>query len=345
VSVRIVDGPDALPALLDAGWDGLLAADGCRDPLRLLAVLAAHPAPGTRPQIPRAVIVERDGRTVAAAALGTTRERGLVTVRHLGDRLSWFDPEPPAVDEDARAELAAALLGQPGDVLLLGELLAEGPMAGLLRAARPGIETFPEYPTYRVAADVTSSFVSRRRRIVRRAGRRAAEAGTPIRVSVTSAPDEIAAEAARLMEFKARCWEGRDPNVLTGTPEGRAWVIGAIGAVGAAGLARLVRLDVGDRIASMYIGMAWGRRGFGFQTAVDRSFDALPSLGWASLLAFLDHVRDEGVEEVDVASGTDEYKSHVGRADTVVSLRVPLGARGRVYVGAVRTLRRRRSPA
>jgi len=346
VSVRITDGPGALDALHEAGWDAMLRADGGRDPLRLEGVLRLDPPPGARPQRPRALVVERGGRAVAAAALGVSRERGMATVRHLGHRLAWFDPEPPAIDEDARGALAEALVAQPGDILLLDELMADGPMATLLRTLRPGIETFEEYPAYRVPTSLSTKHMTRRRAEARRLVRRAEDAGTPLVVSVTSDPAEIAAQTPELLTFKARCWEGRpEANRLTTEEAGQRWVGEAMRAMAGHGMLRLIRLDAGDRLASFGTGMVWGERAWAFQTATDRTLEGLPGLGWAGMLALIDAAAAEGAEVLDLGSGTDGYKRHIGRPDPVVTLRLPLSARGRLYLRLSGLRRGRRTPA
>jgi CelD/BcsL family acetyltransferase involved in cellulose biosynthesis len=318
---------------VEAGWDDLLAAAGQRDPLRRSAVLALPDPAGDRAAVPRAVLVERGGRAVAAAALGVGRERGLVTVRHLGHAPNWFDPEPPAVDEEARAALVEALLSQPGDLLMLEELAEEGPLAGALAdGSRPEIEVIPGPWTFRVRVADRRSHTARRRREARRLARRAADRGTPVVVRASGQWDRIRIHLHDLIDLQAESWEGREPDAFTGTFAGRRHVRRTIRALGAEGRARLVRVDVGPRLAAFHLAFVWGTRAVIYKTAFDRRLRGLPGLGWCSLLSILDLLAAEGVRWVDLGPGGDAYKAHIAEPEATLSVRAPLSPVGRVYM-------------
>ncbi len=328
----MIDGTSAVPMLEAAGWDDLLAHAGGRDPLRRASVLGLRdPAGGGRP---RALLVEAGGRTVAAAALGVRRERGLATVRHLGHSPNWFDPEPPALDGAARRDLARALLDQPGDILVLEELSAGSPLIPELRALLPGIELLPGPPTYRIATGEPRSRPPARRREAGRLARRAAERGTPLRLTTTASWGEISAQLDDLLDLHTRSWEGRPSDPFTRTPEGRAFVRAAILALGGQGLARLSRIDIGDRLGAFHLSLVWGTRAVVYKTAFDRALGGLPGLGWASLLATIDALAAEGVRTIDLGGGGGGYKAHVAAGEDTVTVRAGISALGRSYLRA-----------
>lgn len=329
----MIDGPSAVPMLEAAGWDDLLARAGGRDPLRRGSVLRL-PDPAGR-AVPRALLVDAGGRTVAAAALGTRRERGLVTVRHLGHGPNWFDPEPPALDGAARRDLARALLTQPGDILLLEELPAGGPLLAELRALHPGIELLPSPSTYRIATGDPRSRPAPRRREAGRLARRAADRGTPLRLTTTASWDGVAGQLDALLDLQTRSWEGRPSDPFTRTPEGRAFVRAAIVAMGEEGMVRLSRVDVGDRLGAFHLSLAWGTEAVVYKTAFDRTLGGLPGLGWASLLATIDLLAAEGVRTIDLGAGGGDYKAHVALEEETVTVRAGISPAGRAYLRAV----------
>jgi hypothetical protein len=328
----VIEGPAALAALAQAGWDDLLARAGGRDPLRRSAVLTLPDPAGERDAVPRLVLVERDGRPVAGAALGVGRERGLVTIRHLGHAPNWFDPEPPAEDEEARDALARALLEQPGDLLVLEELAEEGPLVQAVSRLRPDAQLIPGPWTFRVATGVRRPRLATRRREARRLSRRAADRGTPLRVTATADWGAIEAQLDELLELQAGAWRGRDPDAFTGTPEGLAFVRRAAGALGREGRARLTRADVGERLGAFHLAFVWGTRAVVYKTAFERELTGLPGLGWCSLLALVDRLGAEGVRQIDLGPWGDDYKSHVADAEATLTLRLPLSPVGRIYL-------------
>jgi hypothetical protein len=342
----VIDGTSAVPALEAAGWDDLLARAGVRDPLRRASVLGL-PDPAGR-AVPRALLVDAGGRTVAAAALGVGRERGLVTVRHLGHSPNWFDPEPPARDGAARRDLARALLDQPGDVLVLEELSAGSPLIAELRALHPAIEVLAATPTYRIATGDPRARPAPRRREVGRLTRRAAERGTPLRITTSASWDDVAPQLDTLLGLQARSWQGRPADPFTATPEGRAFVRAAIVAMGAQRMVRLARVDVGDQLGAFHLSVAWGTRAVVYKTAFDRDLEGLPGLGWASLLATIDLLASEGVRTIDLGGGGGDYKAHVAAEEDTVTVRTGISALGRSYlrtVGLKHALARRSRPA
>lgn len=347
-AARLIDGEAAVGALEAAGWDGLLDRAGHRDPLRRCAVLRI-PGP-TAPRSPtgRALLIERGGRVIAAAALAVARERGLRTVRHMGSSQNWFEPEPPALGDGARRALAQALVSQPGDLLLLEEITARSPLVSALRELRPDAELIPGPWSYRVTPGESGSGLAGRRREAGRLARRAADRGTPLRLTSTAQWSVIAPQLDEVLGLQARAWEGRGGDVFTGSPGGRAFVRAAIRAVGAEDRARLTRIDVDGALAAFHLSFVWGTSAVVYKTAFDRGLRGLPGLGWASLLATVDLLSFEGVHSIDLGPWGGSYKSHIAEPVPMVTVRVALSTAGRAYLAvagakhrAVDTVRRR----
>ena len=333
---RVVDGAGALTELEAAGWDTLLGRAGARDPLRRTAVLRLAAPAGQRAARPRAVTVTRDDQIVAAAALGVRRERGLVTVRHMGHSENWFDLEPPALDGAARRALADALVRQRGDLLVLEDLAADGPLVSEVRRVRPDADLLPGPLTFRIATGSLRERTSGRRREAGRLARRAAERGTPLGVTCTASWPIIERQLDALLDFQAQAWVHRDPDAFTGTPSGRAFVRSAVAAMGAENRARLTCVDVGGRLAAFHLSLVWGTRAVVYKTAFDRGFAGLPGLGWASLLATADSLASEGVRTIDLGAWGGAFKSHIADAEPTVCVRLALSPIGRAYLGAAR---------
>jgi len=263
-----------------------------------------------------------------------------VTVRHLGQAPNWFDPEPPAVDAAAYAALAKALATQPGDLLVLEELRADGPLATALVERRPDAQLLSGPPAFHVRTGSVRARGGPRRREAGRLARRADDRDTPLRLRATADWAQVEPLLDEVLDLQARAWEGRDPDPFTGTATGRAFVREAVAAMGREDRVRLLRLHVGERMAAFHLSLVWGTRAVVYKTAFDRSLDALPGLGWASLLATIDRLAGEGVRTVDLGPWGDAFKSHIADAVPTVTIRLSLSPVGRAYLGAASAKRR-----
>ena len=337
--LRIVDGDGAIGALESAGWDDLLQEQG-HDPLRSAEVLALEQPDGWR-QRPRAVIVERDGGVVAAAALGVRRERGLETVRHLGHPSGWLAPDPVVVDADAGAELLTGLLRQSGDVLVLEDLTASGPLVRSIHEICPGAQIIPGPATFRAPTDASGRAVSKRRSEVRRLERRAAERGAPVQVEVTSGwDDEMERRIDELLAFQATCRQDEEMDPFTATPEGRRCAARAIAALGRRGALRVAVATAGERIAAFHLALVSGDQAVGYKCASARDVEGLTGFGWATMLAMNDALAAEGVRSIDLGHGGEAYKAHLSGSEQLVTVRAALSRLGRAYLALGSRVRR-----
>jgi Acetyltransferase (GNAT) domain len=334
VATTVTDGPGSFEALRAAGWDELLDRAGPRDPMRRLAVLGLRDdmEPFRRP---RALVVRRSGEPVAAAALSVRRERGLLVVRHLGNLVNWYAPEPPSLDAAARDELAAALARQPGDLLHLEEITLSHPIVDALARTGREAEIIPGPPTYRFDLLEALPRLAKRRREARRLARHAALRGTPLTTAVSGEGRTIAGWLDEMLDLAVRSWQGRDPEPYTRFEAGRDYTRRAVLALAAEGRARASRVDLGGRLASFHLAAAWGDYSVVYRSAFDRSLTGLPGgLGWASLLAILELLASGGARWADMGHGGADYKRHLARATPLVAVRLPLSLPGRLYLRA-----------
>lgn len=341
-------GDAALDRLADAGWDDLVATRRVADPLRRIAWLRAWLREAAGAVEPRAVVVDRDGEVVAAAALECTRRGGLDVVRTLGQADAWFDIAPPARDHIALHALLAEIAREPGDILMLDGCPADPDTVATLRAAIPGVRIVP-HETWRLEIADPPRSVRKRRKEARRAVRRAAEQGTEMHLEWITDWADIGPRLGALLDFHARNFPGDGPNLLAGPGVRRRFAEAAIPALGAEGRARLVEVRSGDGDL-----LAWdlafrgdGPSAVAYAGAFDRSRDDLMTLGWISMLHMVERLQEEGVEVVDFGPGPAAYKDLISRSVPLVRAVAPLSFRGRVALAghraaaAVRGLRDR----
>jgi CelD/BcsL family acetyltransferase involved in cellulose biosynthesis len=345
IRVSVTTGGAAVAELARRGWDELLLSTPGSDPLRLTGVLALTAAAGSRVRAtPTTVTIERDGSLVAAAALAVGRERGLRTVRHLGEPSGWLAPEPCAADDRAREALADALSTLRGDLLVLTDLPADGHLVRALRERHPGMDVIPEATSWVADPARDTPSMARRRKEAARIVRRAAEGGQPLDVRVHSDWwGEIDPIAEELLDFQARCREGREMDPLTATAEGRALARGMLAVVGERDAVRVATVRGGPGLLSFHLAIVSGDHAVGFKTAARRDVPGLSGVGWCSMLALHDRLAEEGVRRVDMAPGGDRYKASIATPLPLVTVRVGLSPAGRGYLAAVRRVRRLRA--
>ncbi|MCC6832422.1 MAG: GNAT family N-acetyltransferase [Thermoleophilia bacterium] len=343
-------GAAALDRLAEAGWDDLLTSRPPADPLRRIAWLEVWLREAAGAVEPRAVIVDRDGAVVAAAALERTRRGGMDIVRNLGQGDAWFQIAPPALDHAALHALLAQIAEEPGDILMLDGCPADPDTVATLTAAIPGVRITPHETWRLVIADPPRS-VRKRRKEARRAVRRAAEQGTEMHLEWTTRWADIGPRIGGLLDFHARHFPGEGPNLLAGPGVRRAFTEAAIPALGAEGRARLVEVRSGDGEL-----LAWdlafrgdGASAVAYAGAFDRSREDLMTLGWISMLHMVERLEQEGVEVVDFGPGPAPYKDLISRSVPLVRAVAPLSLKGRAAlaahraVGAAKGLRDRRA--
>lgn len=345
-------GAAALDRLAEAGWDDLVAARPPADPLRRIAWLEVWLREAAGPVEPRAVVIDRDGAVVAAAALECVRRGGMDIVRNLGQGDAWFQIAPPSRDHTALHALYAQIAEEPGDILMLDGCPADPDTVATLRATIPGVRIVP-HETWRLEIADPPRSVRKRRKEARRAVRRAAEQGTEMHLEWITDWAEIAPRIAGLLDFHARNFPGDGPNLLAGPGVRRRFTEAAIPALGEEGRVRLV--EVRDGAGAL---LAWDLAFRGddasavaYAGAFDRSREDLMTLGWISMLHMVEQLEGEGVEVVDFGPGPAPYKDLISRSVPLVRSVAPLSMKGRAAlaahraVGAAKGLRDRRSRA
>lgn len=343
-------GAAALDRLAEAGWNDLVATRPPADPLRRTAWLEVWLREAAGTVEPRAVVIDRDGEVVAAAALECTRRGGMDVVRNLGQGDAWFQIAPPAVDHTALHALLAQIAEEPGDILMLDGCPADADTVATLRAAIPGVR-ITEHETWRLEIADPPRSVRKRRKEARRAVRRAAEQGTEMHLEWITDWAEIGPRLGGLLDFHARHFPGDGPNLLAGPGVRRRFAEAAIPALGAEGRARLVevRSGEGDLLAWDLAFRGDGASAVAYAGAFDRSREDLMTLGWISMLHMIERLEEEGVELVDFGPGPAPYKDLISRSVPLVRAVAPLSLKGRAAlaahraVAAAKGLRERRS--
>lgn len=334
-------------------WDALVDAQPFADPTRRLGWLEAWWAAfGATRRRPRAqfVVVQRDGRVVAGAALMVERlPGGMRLVRHLGTSPHWFDPEPLVAPGDgpARAALVAGLLRVPADLLALEDLSARGAIATEWRAHAGALLEQGEHRQRLVAA--TPPKLRRRRKETRRLMRRVEEAGRPVQIELTCERDTIVGRLPEICDLIDRVWRpvGDGSDVID--PPGRLYLSRAVRSLPADG-ALLVTVAVQGRLAAFDLVLRAGADAVMFRGSWDPASEA-PGSGWASMLAGVDHLLAEQCRAIDLGKFAWEYKRSLasGEPDELVTAIRVRGWRGRLALAAWRArpqllaLRRRAS--
>lgn len=216
-SSEVRDTGAGLDALGDE-WDDLAGRCATATPFQSYAWLRSWWQAYGRPGRLRVALVRRDGLLVAAAPLLLRRPGGCPVLTPLGGRFSDFtdvlldDARSP---EDAAAQLAGALLREPGwQAVDLPEVRPDAAAGTALWQAWPGGRwRFPasrclELPAVPVA-DLVRDLPAHARKTVRRRLNQLGRAGIDVR--------EVAAgDAGRgvrdLLALHARQWEGRGGN-------------------------------------------------------------------------------------------------------------------------------------
>ncbi len=329
-------GPEALRALAAAGWDDLVGGMSPADPLRRIAWLEVWLREAAAGAQPRALVVERDGVTVGAAALESHRRGGLRVVRHLGQGDAWFHIQPPAIDDAAFAELLAAIAREQGDILMLDGLPAGPETEALLRSTLPGVR-LEAAETWRLTIADPPRSVRKRRKEAGRARRRAAERGVTMSVDWTTDWAAIEPRLGDLLDFHAANFPGDGPNLLAGAGARRRFAETAIPALGAEGRARLSEVRGDGRLLAWDLAFVGdGGSAVAYAGAFDRSREDLMMLGWISMLGMVEALAAEGVEVVDFGPGPAPYKDLISRSVPLVRAIAPLSPLGRVALTAHR---------
>jgi CelD/BcsL family acetyltransferase involved in cellulose biosynthesis len=266
--VEVVRDSDAWPAL-ESEWDDLYARSSAAPPFVCHAWLASWWRCYGRPGALVLVLLRRQGRLVAAAALMRRRRMGLPVLVPVGEVTS--DLSDVLIDDehadDAAPRLARALRSAAGRRALdLGELPAQaaawrvvGEWPGDVRQSRGALCL--ELPG-QTMADLLASLPSKTARRARTKGRAIDAAGVVVRwLEPAEAPRGI----ADLLALHREQWRGRAMNPEHGTERFAAHLATAATAMLARGQAaiveyrldgQLVRVDllvIGHRFVGCYL--------------------------------------------------------------------------------------------
>ncbi|HSK91760.1 MAG TPA: GNAT family N-acetyltransferase [Euzebyales bacterium] len=351
---EIFSEPDAVAAVR-AAWDALATEQSmpCSAPAWCLAWWR-HAAPAGA--VLRVVVVYDGPEVIGVAPMYCHRDAGVARYGFLGDQVS--SPVGPLARAGAAAPVAAAVAGALAsaaprpDIVAFGNLPADDPWPGLLRAHWPGralaLRRARHATPYLALEGTYDAWVAAQsrnfRQQLRRHRRRLESRGAVFRLVEAGEREEYIAEFARLHHAR---FEGRGGSaVMTGgvmrmlvdaggdlMPDGRLqlWVIEAEGKVISAHLL----LAAGGRV-TYWLG------GFDDSWASDQ-----PAL--QALAAALEHAYGTGREVFDLGPGLQDYKLRFAKdvLPGVEVLVVPAGGRrlrtlARVAPPRLREVARRR---
>ena len=322
-------------------WDALVAAQPFADPTRRMGWLRAwwRAFGHVRRRTGVFVVVRRAGRLVAAAPLMVERLPGGARVlRHMGTSPHWFDAEPLVAPDDteARAALASGIARMPADLVVLEDLVLDGPMMTAVRRAIPGaVVRRQDEVRYRYDADDPPSLKRRRRKCGQR--RRALErGGRTVDIDVTSDRAVIAGSLDEIADLVDRAWRERGDGSGITHPAGRRYLREAVDALDQDG-AVLARVHVDGRLAAFDLALRQNHSAVMFRGSWDPASGA-SGVGWMSMIGAMDALLDAGVREIDFGKFGWDYKRELTgehRPD-LVTVAAARGIRGRLAMAAWR---------
>jgi CelD/BcsL family acetyltransferase involved in cellulose biosynthesis len=326
-----------------AEWDQLIRATA-GDPLHSSTALAVEdPLAAGREG---GVVVRGDrGQAIAAAVLRTQMRRGLAYVINRVPVHNRFTPGLAWSGPDGRDALAAGLLGHDGDILQLGEVPEDCGIVRALRRLRPDIHVVPDSVAWICEMAGRAPVSNRERSDLRRAARRAADAGTPIETGYLTSAGAIARALPDALGLLGRArFEDADPDPYIRDRAGLAYIGELTMALAREGHERMIVLSVGGRPAAFATAHVWGDVAVGHRMAFDRDLDHVPSLGRLAMIEMMDRLAGEGVRRMHLGAGGDRTKSRWCRPQRTCALSLGLSRRGRLAMraSAVRRGARRR---
>lgn len=321
-------------------WGDLHSRCSAATPFQTSAWLVAWCRWYAAPDPVRLVLVRRDGRLVAAAALVVRRRLGLRVLVPAGHGLS--DVTDVLLDDrypEAASQLAAALWAEPGwDVLDLPELRA-GSAGWLLRDAWAGRSwSAPGSVCLEMPGQVVEEAVlrlhGRTRRRVRQKLRVIDDAGIDVR---TAPAGDVPQALGTLLDLHCRQWAGRGGNPEHGTARFRAWLTEALSELCATGGARIEEYSVDGVVVASEI-LLVGRDFVGYY--LDGTAPELRERVDTSTLYMrrnLGVTAELGVPTLNLLRGHEDYKMRWGPTvvvqDRVLLARHP--GRAALLAGAV----------
>jgi CelD/BcsL family acetyltransferase involved in cellulose biosynthesis len=251
-SVEVLHGDDALGAVREE-WDDLVARCASATPFQSHAWLDSWWRHYGRRGRLHVVLVRRDGRLVAAAALQRRRRGPCTVLSPLGGALSDFTDVlvDDAVAVEAARGLVAVLVGQRGWHALDFPETRPGSVVGeALRAGWPGRSyAMPASLCLELPSTTTEQLLrdlpSHARKTVRRRVNQIERLGITTRAVPV---DEVDRAVAGLLALHTVQWQGRGVNRAHLSPEFAGHLGRAVRAMVGTGQAALLEYRLGDRL-------------------------------------------------------------------------------------------------
>jgi CelD/BcsL family acetyltransferase involved in cellulose biosynthesis len=272
---RLIESTEGLHDLASA-WEEVAAPGG--SPMQRYAWVGAF-ADAYGDQYDLKVLAAESGGEVEAIAPLVTRRDGITRLELAGvDALG--EPADFVYRDQGALERLAAGVADTSLPMLLGRIVADSPTVEALRAAyrRRTIfysreaAPFPVIPLDDGWREPESKFKSDRRSDLRRARRRAEEAGELTTEVLLPAPGELAPLLEELFRVEAAGWKGREGTALATDDRRRRFFTSFAHRAAEAGFLRLAFLRIGGRAAAVQLAAECGGRFWLLKVGFDEEF-------------------------------------------------------------------------
>ncbi len=342
-SVQVRRGDDALGAVGEE-WDDLVARCASATPFQSHAWLDSWWRHYGRPGRLRVVLVRRDGRLVAAAALHLRRRGPFSVLSPLGGALSDFTDVlvDDAVAGEAARALVSVLTRQRGwHVLDFPETRPGSVVGGVLRDGWPArSHAMPaslclELPTTPVE-QLLRDLPSHARKTVRRRVNQIERLG----IATRSVPvEEVDRAVADLLALHTVQWQGRAVNRAHLSPEFAGHLGRAVRAMVGTGQATLLEYRLGDRLVASNLVLAGPTLAGGYLFGAEPALRDEIDISTLLVTSTMTEAYERKCATMSMLRGAEPYKMR-WRPTEVTNERVLLTRPGRAsalgYTAAVR---------
>jgi CelD/BcsL family acetyltransferase involved in cellulose biosynthesis len=278
----------------------------------------------------------RGGRLVAAAPMVLSKRRGIPRLNQLGvDR--HYEPMDMLYVDDAARDALIASLAEYGGPFALGRVREDSPTIEAIQkhfAGNAHVQLRPQigYPYIDLDdswRDPEQKLSAKRRSDLRRAHRRAEEAGPVTTEIITPAPQEVDALLSEAFAVEMKSWKGKDGTAMACDESEAMFCRAYARAACHHGVLRLCFLRIGGVAAAMHIAMVHGGGFWLLKIGYDESF-ARCSPGMLLIQESIAYAAREGLKTYEFLGKSEawiEMWSRTIRPCTAVRV-YPYGSRG-----------------
>ncbi|RIK79631.1 MAG: hypothetical protein DCC68_12895 [Planctomycetota bacterium] len=318
----------------EAAWRELDAKRG--GPIEQFAWVRACAATQPAGEQFDAMTLWRGDRLVAAAPMAIARRRGTLRRTLLGvDR--HYEPMDLLYDDRESLEALVAQLAEAGGPFALGRVREDSPTIAAIQSRFAGkghMQLRPQigYPYVELDAswtDPEQKLSAKRRSDLRRARRRAEEAGTVTTEIVAPRPDQVDALLDEAFAVEMKSWKGEDGTAMACDPDEAAFCRAYARTASRHGVLRLCFLRIDGVAAAMHVAMVHGGGFWLLKIGYDESF-ARCSPGMLLIRESIAYAAEQGLRTYEFLGKSEawiEMWSRDIRPCTAVRV-YPYGVRG-----------------